>query len=130
MIHEAVSRTVLLPTIGFTVLLLAQALLVAAGLLGFKSDSRSCGSSTDVAVLGGGVAVFGLLFALLFLANWWLHSRSLETLTVAVDQMANPAELAGHLGAIMRNAQLAAVCLAIGGLLQGIVAFLLPGSAQ
>ena len=74
--------------------------------------------------------MFGLLFALLFLANWWLHGRSLETLTVAVDQIANPAELAGHLGAIMRNAQLAAACLAIGGLLQVTLALLLPGKAR
>ena len=130
MVVEAVSLAVVPVTIGLAVLLLAQVLLIAGGVFGFKGDCRRGGSSAGVAVVAGGVAVFGLLLALLFVANWWLHGRAIEAVMVAGNQMPKPAELGGHMSAVLRNALVAALCLAIGGLLQGMVAVLLPGKAR
>lgn len=130
MLEGAISLAVVPAIVGFAVLLLAQIPLIAAGLFGFKGDSRRGGLSAGVAAPAGGAALFGLLFALLFVANWWLHARSLEALIVTPGQMPHPADLAAHMSAIMRNAQLAAACLAISGLLQVTLALLVPGEAR
>lgn len=129
-IVEAISQAVPRARCGFANLLLAQVLLVAAGLVGFKGESQPSGSSPGGAVLAGPVAACALLFALLYAGNWWLHGRSLETLLATPGRMPHAAELAGHMSAVMRNAQQAAVCLALGGALQAILALRLPGKAR
>lgn len=128
-LQEAISHAVAPATFGFAVLLLAQVLLVAVGAIGFTRDSPRSGSLVAIRILGSAAAVFSLLFALLFAVNW-LHGRSLETLVTVAVRAPSLSEIARHLSAILWNSQLAGVCLAVGGVCQGIVAFLLPGKSS
>jgi hypothetical protein len=128
-ITEMVSPAVPAARIGFAVLLVGQIFLVGVGTLGFSNASPRTESGFATKISVKGIVLLNVIFASLFVWNWWLHGRSIEQITTGGSQMPNPAELAGHLSAIMTKAQFASTCLAVGGILHGLVAILLPSRA-
>ena len=112
--------------VGFALLAIAQALLVAAGVAGFSDSRPRAGTLAGLRIFGLASALCALLFALLFVLAWQLHGQTLQQILADPDAAIRVDVFIRHLVAILRTGVLAALCLVMHGGFQAAMAFLLP----
>jgi hypothetical protein len=126
---EAVGAATSRAQVGFVVLAAAQALLVAAGVVGLSQAAPRAGTLAGVRFLAGASALLALLVALMFAVTWGFHGRALERVFTQPGTAIQASVVARHFSSILGCLLLAACCLAMHGACQIGMALLLPGKS-